>query len=112
MAPLTERFVYLNFRYLVAVFYRFDHPPLKRSLETLRELNLGRCIVGYSDVLQLNIVSSWSFTRHNLPTLLGDHFVGNHMERALCGIQISMYSMVAPRELLTVTARHGCIDSF
>jgi hypothetical protein len=42
IAPLVERFLYLNFRYLVAVFYRFDH-PLKRRLETLRELNLGRC---------------------------------------------------------------------
>jgi hypothetical protein len=33
IAPLAERFVYLNFRYLVAVFYRLDH-PLKRRLET------------------------------------------------------------------------------
>jgi hypothetical protein len=50
MAPLlAERFVYLNVRYLVAVFYRLDH-PLKRRLETLKEL-----------VLPLNIVSSESF---------------------------------------------------
>jgi hypothetical protein len=42
-----------------------------------------------------------------LPTLLGDH-----MKRALTRIQISMYSMVAPRELLTVTARHGASIAF
>jgi hypothetical protein len=74
MAPLAERFVYLNFRYLVAVFYRLDH-PLKRRLETLRELSLGRCIAGYSDVLPLNIVASESFTRQDLPALLATHFV-------------------------------------
>jgi hypothetical protein len=47
MAPPAERFVYLNFRYFMVVFYRLDH-PLKRRLETLRELSLGRCIVGIS----------------------------------------------------------------
>jgi hypothetical protein len=90
MAPLAERFVYLNFRYLVAVFYRLNH-LLKRRLETLRELNLGRCIAGYSDVLPLNIASSGSFTRHDLPALLATHFVSDHMERALSGVKTSMY---------------------
>jgi hypothetical protein len=104
--PLAERFVYLNFRYLVAVFYRLDH-PLKRRLETLGELNLGRCIAGYSDVLPLNIVSSESFTRHDLPALLATHFVGDHMEAALSGAQTTMCSVVAPRELLTVTASYA-----
>jgi hypothetical protein len=47
MAPLVERFVYLNLRYLVAVFYRLDQ-SLKRRLETLIELNLGRCTASYS----------------------------------------------------------------
>jgi hypothetical protein len=51
----------LNFRYLVVVFYRLDD-PLKRRLETLKELNMGRYFAGYSDVLPLNIVSSESFT--------------------------------------------------
>jgi hypothetical protein len=69
IAPLAERFVYLNFRYLAEVFYRLDY-PLKGRLETLRELNLGRCIAGYSDVLPLNIVSLGSFTQHDLPALL------------------------------------------
>jgi hypothetical protein len=85
------RFEYLNFRYLVVVFYRLDH-PLKRRLETLRELNLDRCIAGYSDVLPLNIVLS--FTRHDLPALLATHFVGDPMEGALSGVQTSMYSDV------------------
>jgi hypothetical protein len=46
IAPLAERFMYLNFRYLVAVFYRLDH-PLKRRLDNLKKLNMGRCIAGY-----------------------------------------------------------------
>jgi hypothetical protein len=75
----------LNFRYLIEVFYRLDH-PLKRRHETLRELNLDRCIAGYSDVLPLNIVSSGPFTRHNLPALLATHFVGDHLEEALSGV--------------------------
>jgi hypothetical protein len=74
IAPLAERFVYLKIRYLEAVFYCLDH-PLKRRLETLRELNFGRCISGYSDVMSLDILSSWSFTRHDLPALLAIHFV-------------------------------------
>jgi hypothetical protein len=82
-APLAERFVYLNFRYLVVVFYRLDH-PLKRRLETLRELNLSHCIAWYSDVLPLNVVLSESFTRHDL------------LERAISGVYTSMYLVVAP----------------
>jgi hypothetical protein len=54
IAPLAERFLYMNFRYLVAVFYCLDH-PLKRRLETLRELNLGRCIASHSDVFPLAV---------------------------------------------------------
>jgi hypothetical protein len=63
--------VYLNFRFLVAVFYRLDH-LLKRRLETLRELNLGRCFAGYSDVLPLNIVK-----RHDFLAFLADHMEGH-----------------------------------
>jgi hypothetical protein len=106
MAPLAERFMYLNDRYLVAVFCRLDH-PLKRRLETLRELNLGRCLAGFADVLPLNIFSSGLFTRHDFLALLVTHFVSDHMERALSGVQTSMYSVVAQRELLTVTARYA-----
>jgi hypothetical protein len=95
MAPLAERFVYLNLRYLVADFYRLDH-HLKRRLENLRELNLGRCNVGYSDVVPLNIVSTGSFTWLDLPALMTTHFVGDHvMQGALSGVQTSMYSVVA-----------------
>jgi hypothetical protein len=92
IAPPAERLVYLNFNYLVI-------------LETLNELNLGRYIAGSSDVLPLNIFSSESFTRHDL--LLATYFVGDHMERTLSGVQTSMYSVVAPRELLTVTTRYA-----
>jgi hypothetical protein len=79
---------------------------VKRSLETLEELNLGRSIAGYFDVLPLNIVSSESFTRHNLPALLATNFVGYHR------VQTSMYSVVAPLELLTVTARYAASMGF
>jgi hypothetical protein len=41
IAPLAKRFVYL---------------------ETLGELNIGRCITGYPDILTLDIISSVSFT--------------------------------------------------
>jgi hypothetical protein len=59
IAPLAERFVYLNFRYLVTVFYRIDQ-PMKKRLKTLKKLNIGHCIASYSDVLQLNI-TGYSF---------------------------------------------------
>jgi hypothetical protein len=60
IAHLAERFVYLNFTYLVSIFCRLDH-PLTRRHETLKELNLVCCIAGDSDVLPLIIVSSASF---------------------------------------------------
>jgi hypothetical protein len=62
----------------------------------MKELTLGRCIASYSDVLPLNIVSSESFTRHNFPELLATNYVE--------GVQTSMNSVVASRELLTVTS--------
>jgi hypothetical protein len=37
---LTGKFVYMNFRNLVVVFYRLDH-ALKGKFETLMELNMG-----------------------------------------------------------------------
>jgi hypothetical protein len=68
---------------------------------------MGRCIAGYSSVLPLNIVSSESFTRHELPTLLAAHFVDDLIEKALCRVKTSLYSVVAPRELLMVTTRYA-----
>jgi hypothetical protein len=53
IAPLTERFVYPNYTFFVAGFF-----PTKRRLDTLRKLNMGRCITSYSDVLPSYIVSS------------------------------------------------------
>jgi hypothetical protein len=49
---------------------------------------LDRCIGCYSDVLPLNIVSSESFTRHDLPALLATHFLSDHTVRTLSGVQI------------------------
>jgi hypothetical protein len=46
---LAERFANLNFRYLVAAFYRMGH-LLRERIEMLGALNMGRCIKGYSDV--------------------------------------------------------------
>jgi hypothetical protein len=89
--------VYLNSIYLVAVFHRLDH-PLKRKLES---------IAGYSDVFPLNTVSSESFIQHDFPALLATYFMCDHIKRALSGVQTSIYSVVAPRELLTVTAMYA-----
>jgi hypothetical protein len=58
---------------------------------------VGRCIVGYSDVLPLNIVSSESFTRHEMPALLATHFVDYHMERALNSGDIYVFGGGSPR---------------
>jgi hypothetical protein len=59
---------YLNFRYLVADFYRLSH-PLSEKLGVLRALNVveRRCIRKYSDVLSLDIVPSESFTATSTP---------------------------------------------
>jgi hypothetical protein len=38
VSPLVERFMYLNYRYLVTVFYKHGH-LLKERLETLNRLN-------------------------------------------------------------------------
>jgi hypothetical protein len=55
IAPLAERSVYLNLRFLVAVICRLDHPFMKR-LETLSGLNLGRCIAGYSNATDYSLI--------------------------------------------------------
>jgi hypothetical protein len=85
--PLAERFAYLNFRYLVTAFYRLDHPLRER----LWVLNMDRCIQGYFDV------PSDTFTRYELPA----------MEKKLTKVQEAMYSLVAPRELLTLTSGYS-----
>jgi hypothetical protein len=68
---------------------------------------MDRCIKGYSDVLSLDIVPSESFTRHELPALLGIPLVSGHMEKKLANVQVAMYSLLAPRDLLTVTSGYG-----
>jgi hypothetical protein len=71
------------------VFYRLDI-PLKRIVKSLKKLNMGRCIAGYSDI------SSESLTRHELPALLATHFVDDHIEKTLSGVQTFMFSVMAP----------------
>jgi hypothetical protein len=48
-----------------------------------------------------------SFTPFELSALLAIHFADDHMKKALFGVQKSMYSVVAPRELLKVTSRYA-----
>jgi hypothetical protein len=60
-------------------------------LEVLGALNMGRCNKGYSDVLSLDIAPSKSFTRHELPALLGTPLVDGHMEKKLAIVQEVMY---------------------
>jgi hypothetical protein len=43
------------------------------------------------DVLPLDIVSSESFTRHELPAFLAAHFVDDHMKKVLSGSQTPEY---------------------
>jgi hypothetical protein len=74
---LPERFVYLNSRYLVAVFYRLGH-PLREKLKDLRTMNMSRCIQGYSNVLSMDIIPPESFTRHELSAFLGTPLVNVH----------------------------------
>jgi hypothetical protein len=93
--PLAESFAYLNFRYLVAAFFRLGH-PLRERLGVLGALNMGRCIKGYSNVSSLDVVPSYTFTRHELPALLGTPLVDGHMEKKLANVQEAMYSLVAP----------------
>jgi hypothetical protein len=76
---LVDRLAHLNFRYFVAAFYRLGHPLRER----FGALNMGCCIKGYSDVLSLDIVPSESFTRHELPALLGTPLVDGHMKKNL-----------------------------
>jgi hypothetical protein len=101
--PLAERFAYLNFIYLVAAFYRLGH-PLRERFGVLGALNMGGCIKRYSDVLSLDIVTSESISRHELPALFGTPLVDEHMENKLVNVQEALYSLVAPRKLLTVTS--------
>jgi hypothetical protein len=86
----------LKFRYfLMVVFYQLGH-PLKKRLETQKELNMGRCIAGYFDVFPLNIVSSETFTRYKLPALLATRFVDDQMGKVHFRVQTSMDSVMAP----------------
>jgi hypothetical protein len=74
---LPERLVYLNSRYLVAVFYRLGL-PLREKLKDLGTINSSRCIQGYSNVLSMDIIPSESFTRHELSAFLGTPLVNVH----------------------------------
>jgi hypothetical protein len=107
---LAERFAYLNFRYIVADFCGFGH-LLRERLGVLGALKIGRCVGGYSEYSSLDKVPSESFTRHELPALLGTPLVDGQMERKLANVQEAMYSLVAPRELLTMTSGYvpSCI---
>jgi hypothetical protein len=71
--PLAERFPYLNFRYLVAAFYRLGF-SLRERLGVLGALNMSRCIKRHSDVLSTEIVPSESFTWHVVSALFGTSF--------------------------------------
>jgi hypothetical protein len=68
---------------------------------------MGHCIKGYSDVLSLHIVPSEFSTRHELPALFGTRLQDGHMKKKLANIQEAMCSLMAPRELWTVTSRFG-----
>jgi hypothetical protein len=103
--------VYLKLRYVVAVFYGLEH-PLKGKIKTLKKLYMDCCIAGYFDVVPLTIVSTEFFTRHELLTLLAAHFVDDHMKISPYGVETSMNTVVASRELLMVTSRYATLMVF
>jgi hypothetical protein len=56
----------------------------------------------------VDIVPFESFTRYELPALLGISLVDGHMKKKLANVmQEAIYSLVAPRELLTVASGYG-----
>jgi hypothetical protein len=57
--------------------------------------------------LTWDIVPSKSFTWHELPALLGTHLEDGLIEKKSVNVQEAMYSLVAPRELLTVKSGYG-----
>jgi hypothetical protein len=63
------------------------------ELGVVGALNMGRYIIEYSDVLSLDIVPSESFTRYELPALLGTPLVDGHLEKKLANFQEAMYSL-------------------
>jgi hypothetical protein len=87
---------------MLDILWLFSKPSLRR-LETLRGLNLARCIAGYSDVLPLNIVSHDTICRRSWLFIL---WVVTWKGQTL------MYSVVASRELLTVIARNAALMVF
>jgi hypothetical protein len=60
---------------------------LRERFGVLGALNMDRSIRRYSDVLSLDIVPSESFTRRELPVLLGTPLVDEHMEKKLGNVQ-------------------------
>jgi hypothetical protein len=54
----------------------------------------------------MDITPSESFTRHELSALLGTLLVDVHLENALAGVQDTMYSLVASRQLSVVTSEY------
>jgi hypothetical protein len=73
-----------------------------------------RCIASYSSILPLHIVTSESFTQDEFPAFQTAHFVDKHKEETLSRVQVSIHSLVAPQELLTVTSIYAAcsIDDF
>jgi hypothetical protein len=58
---------------------------------------MGRCISRYCDDSSLDLISSESFTRHELPALLGTPLVDQQLEKNLATVQ----------EAMTVTSGYG-----
>jgi hypothetical protein len=73
----------------------------------------GALYMGYSDVSSFDIVPSESFTRHELPALLGTPLVDGHMERKLANVQEAMYIFTggAPRAI-DLGVRVWCVVHF
>jgi hypothetical protein len=73
VSSLAERCMYLNYRYLVIVYFTsmvIDH-PLRKRFETLNRLNSERCMKGFALVAQFTVQPSRTYVQYLCSTCLG-----------------------------------------
>jgi ABC-type uncharacterized transport system permease subunit len=101
--PLAERFIYLNYRFLVTVFHKHGH-PLRERLEILNRLNSERCMKGFALVAHFTFQLSKTYAQYDLAVLVLVPDIDETMMDALASVDKSMYPRVASRELSTITS--------
>jgi hypothetical protein len=98
VSPLAKRCMYLNYRFLVTICHKHGH-PLRERLETLIRLSSGRCLKGFTLVVQFTFQPSRTYAQYDLAALVS---VPDIDETALASVDKSMYPSVASRKLATI----------